>query len=121
MTREAKESDTVAREQGGDLVLVLEGQVTRGQAAEVGRNIIARGLKFSRKLPSRVTLSLRVAGAYAPLPETNAAVFLGMLARVILEIGTDPLGRALRFVGQNDEAPGRRGSGAGIAMDSGEA
>ena len=121
VTREAKESDTVAREQGGDLVLVLEGQVTRGQAAEVGRNIIARGLKFSRKLPSRVTLSLRVAGAYAPLPETNAAVFLGMLARVILEIGTDPLGRALRFVGQNDEAPGRRGSGAGIAMDSGEA
>jgi diguanylate cyclase (GGDEF)-like protein len=108
VTREAKESDTVAREQGGDLVLVLEGQMTRGQAAEVARDIIARGLKFSRKLPPRVTLSLRVAGAYAPLPDTNAAVLLGMLGRVILEIGTDPLSRALRFVGQNDEAPGSR-------------
>jgi diguanylate cyclase (GGDEF)-like protein len=120
VTKEARESDTVAREQGGDLVLVLEGQVTRGQAAEAGRNIIARGLKFSGRLPPRVTLSLRVAGAYAPLPETNAAVFLGMLGRVILEIGTDPLGRALRFIGQNDEAPARRGPRASLAADDGQ-
>ena len=30
VTSEAKEGDIVAREQGGDLVLVMEGQVTRG-------------------------------------------------------------------------------------------
>jgi diguanylate cyclase (GGDEF)-like protein len=119
VTQEASEGDTVAREQGGDLVLVLEGQVSRAQAAEAGRNIIARGLKFSGRLPPRVSLSLRVAGAYAPLPETNAAVLLGMLGRVILEIGTDPLGRALRFVGQNDESPARRGSRASLAADDG--
>ncbi len=67
VTRETKEGDTVAREEGGDLVLVLEGQVSRGQATEIGRNIIARGLKFSRKLPPRVTLNLRVAGVMSPL------------------------------------------------------
>ena len=112
MTREAAEGDTVAREEGGDLVLVLEGQVTRAQAAEAGRNIIARGLKFSRKLPPQVTLSLRVAAAHAPLPEANPAVLLGMLARAILDIGNDPLGRHLRFLGADDATPGRRAARA---------
>jgi len=98
VTKEASEGDTVAREQGGDLVLVLEGQLTRAQAAEAGRDIIARGLKFSGRLPPRVTLSLRVAGACAPLPDNNALVLLGMLGRVILDIGSDALGRALRII-----------------------
>ncbi|HMA07020.1 MAG TPA: 7TM diverse intracellular signaling domain-containing protein, partial [Ramlibacter sp.] len=98
VTLEAREGDTVAREQGGDLVLVLEGHVTRSQAAEAGRNIIARGLKFSGRLPPRVTLTLRVAGACAPLAETNPLVVLAMLGRLVLEIGNDTLGRALRIL-----------------------
>ena len=98
VTLEAREGDTVAREQGGDLVLVLEGQVTRGQAAEAGRNIIARGLKFSGRLPPRVTLALRVAGACAPLAESNPLVVLGMLNRLVQDIGNDALGRALRII-----------------------
>ena len=112
VTGEAAEGDTVAREEGGDLVLVLEGHLTRAQAAEAGRNIIARGLKFSRKLPPKVTLSMRVAAAHAPLPEANAAVLLGMLARAILDIGSDPAGRHLRFIGANDATPGGRGGRA---------
>ena len=88
----------MAREQGGDLVLVLEGQVTRPKAAEAGRNIIARGLKFSGRLPPRVTLTLRVAGACAPYAENNPLVLLGMLGRLILDIGNDAMGRALRII-----------------------
>ena len=118
VTRETKEGDTVAREEGGDLLLVLEGQVSRGQATECGRNIIARGLKFSRKLPHRVTLTLQVAGVMSPLPEANAAVLLGMLGRVIMEIGRDPLGRALRFIGSGDSAP-RRSSYRGAIISGG--
>jgi diguanylate cyclase (GGDEF)-like protein len=98
VTLEAREGDTVARERGGDLVLVLEGHVTRSQAAEAGRNIIARGLKFSGRLPPRVTLSLRVAGACAPLVESNLQVLLDMLGRLILDIGNDSQGRALRII-----------------------
>jgi GGDEF domain-containing protein len=98
VTLEAKEGDTVAREQGGDVVLLLEGQLSRAEAAEAGRNIIARGLKFSGRLPPRVTLLLQVAGTCAPLPDNNALVLLGVLRRVILDIGNDALGRALRIV-----------------------
>ncbi|MEO8654866.1 MAG: 7TM diverse intracellular signaling domain-containing protein [Ramlibacter sp.] len=98
VTLEAREGDTVAREQGGDLVLLLEGQLTRGQAAEAGRNIIARGLKFSGRMPPRVTLALRVAGACAPLAESNPLVVLGMLNRLVQDIGNDALGRALRIM-----------------------
>ncbi len=68
VARGAIEGDTVAREQGGDIVLVMEGQSTRTQIAETGRNIIARGLKFSRRLPRGVTLHFNVAAACAPLP-----------------------------------------------------
>jgi GGDEF domain-containing protein len=98
VTLEAREGDTVAREQGGDLVLVLEGHATRGQTAEAGRNIIARGLKFSGRLPPRVTLTLRVAGACAPLAESNSLLVLGMLGRLVLDIGNDAMGRALRII-----------------------
>jgi diguanylate cyclase (GGDEF)-like protein len=98
VTREAREGDTVAREQGGDVVLILEGEVPRGKASEAARNIIARGLKFSGRLPPRVTLSLRVGGACAPLPDANAKVLLGMLGRLIQDIAHDPLGRALRIL-----------------------
>lgn len=95
---EARENDLVAREQGSDLVLVLAGGITRAQAVEAGRNIIARGLKFSPRLPPGVTLSLKVAGAAAPLPETDAAGLLDALARLMLLIVTEPQGRAMRFL-----------------------
>ncbi len=98
VTLEAREGDTVAREQGGDLVLVLEGHATRALTAEAGRNIIARGLKFSGRLPPRVTLTLRVAGACAPLAESNPQVVLGMLSRLVLDIGNDAMGRAMRII-----------------------
>ena len=94
----------MARERGGDLVLVLEGQVTRAQVAEAGRNIIARGLKFSRRLPPGVTLSFQVAAVCAPLPDTDAAVLLGLLDRAIQEIAADPLGRKLRILAPAESA-----------------
>ncbi len=96
---EARENDIVARDQGSDLVLVLAGDVTRSQAVEAGRNIIARGLKYSARLPPGVTLNLKVAGAAAPLPETDAAGLLDALARLVLLVAHDPQGRAMRFLG----------------------
>ena len=58
---EAREGDTVARDCVGDLVLLLDGRMTREQATAAARNIIARGLKFSGRLPPGVTLTLHVA------------------------------------------------------------
>ena len=71
LAREARQGDTVAREEIGDLVLLLDGRMTREQATAAGRNIIAGGLKFSGRLPPGVTLSLQVAVACAPLPDGN--------------------------------------------------
>lgn len=98
VAHEAREGDTVAREQGGDLVLVLEGRMTREQAAATGRNIIAGGLKFSARLPPGVTLSLHVAGLCAPLPRGNAQLLLGSLGQMLQDIAADPGGRAMRIV-----------------------
>jgi two-component system, sensor histidine kinase LadS len=106
VTAEAREGDTVAREQGGDLVLILEGSVKRTQAAEAGRNIIARGLKFSARLPPRMTLTLRVAGASAPLNAADPQNLLGSLGRMLQDIGNDALGRALRII---EPPPPRKG------------
>jgi GGDEF domain-containing protein len=95
---EAREGDTVARENAGDLVLLLDGRITREQATAAARNIIARGLKFSGRLPPGVTLALRVAGVCAPLPAGNGQLLLGMLGQVLQDIARDPSGRALRIV-----------------------
>ncbi|NKE65577.1 diguanylate cyclase [Ramlibacter sp. RBP-2] len=102
---EAAESDLVAREQGGDLVLVLHGRVERAQVSEAGRNIIARGLKFSGRLPPGVTLSLRVVGIHAPLPAGTAATLLATLAQASDQLGRDLLRRSLLVI---DPAAGRQ-------------
>ncbi len=98
LTHQAREGDTVAREECGDLVLVMEGRVTREQAVAAGRDLIAGGLKFSGRLPPGVTLSLHVAGACAPLPRANAQLLLARLGQVLQEIAADPSGRAMRVV-----------------------
>lgn len=98
VVHEAREGDTVAREQGGDLVLVLDGRMNREQAAATGRNIIAGGLKFSGRLPPGVTLSLHVAGLCAPFPPGNAQLLLGALGQMLQDVAADPGGRAMRIV-----------------------
>jgi diguanylate cyclase (GGDEF)-like protein len=95
---EAREADAVARDQGGDLVLLLDGRMTRQQTIAAGRDIIARGLKFSTRLPPGVTLALQVAGACAPLPKGGAQELLGTLRQVLQDIARDPSGRALRVL-----------------------
>jgi two-component system, sensor histidine kinase LadS len=104
VTLEAAENDLVAREQGGDLVLVLDGKVPRAQATEAARDIIARGLKFSGRLPPGVTLSLRVTGVCAPLPpDEDAGSLLDVLARMMAEGG----GRAIRILHRPDDPPSK--------------
>jgi two-component system, sensor histidine kinase LadS len=104
VTMEAAENDLVAREQGGDLVLVLEGKVTRAQAVEAARDIIARGLKFSGRLPPGVTLSLRVAGVCAPLPpDEDSGSLLALLARMVAEIVGGS--RAINILHRVDDPP----------------
>lgn len=105
VAREAAETDTVAREESGDLVLVLEGQVTHAHAAFAARNIVAHGLQYSDRLPQGVTLALRVGGARAPLPHVDAAVLLGMLHRLIVDLARDPRRRALRFLDLSQSNP----------------
>jgi two-component system, sensor histidine kinase LadS len=117
VARQASESDTVGREQGGDLVLVMEGQVPRELAAAAGRNIIARGLKFSGQLPPGVTVWLHVAAACAPLPVGNAANLLGVLDQELDRIASDRSGRALRIVGAADPSAIARG-GSEMALSA---
>ncbi|HEY0886409.1 MAG TPA: 7TM diverse intracellular signaling domain-containing protein [Ramlibacter sp.] len=109
VAHEAREGDTVAREQGGDLVLVLEGRMSREQAAATGRNIIAGGLKFSGRLPAGVTLSLHVAGLCAPFPPGNAQLLLGALGQMLQDIAADPGGRAMRIMSGGEVADSGRG------------
>ena len=102
---EAAEGDLVAREQGGDLVLVLHGTVARMHVAEAGRNIIARGLKFSSRLPPGVTLSLRVAAIHAPLPDGMAAPLLARLSQASAHLGGDLLRRSLLVLDPGPAVP----------------
>jgi len=97
---EAREGDLVARDRGNDVILVLAGEVTPTQAMEAGRDIIARGLKFSARLPPNTALSLAVAGACAPLPDTDAPGLAQALARLAADMANDPRGRAMRFLDQ---------------------
>jgi two-component system, sensor histidine kinase LadS len=109
VAHQAREGDTVAREGAGDLMLVLEGRMTREQAVATGRDIIAGGLKFSGRLPPGVTLSLQVAGVCAPLPRGNGQLLLALLSQTLQEIGADPSGRAMRIVqrtGDRELEPG---------------
>ncbi len=105
---EAAEPDLVAREQSGDLVLVLHGRVERAQVSEAGRNIIARGLKFSGRLPPGVTLTLRVVGIHAPLPSGTAATLLATLAQASEQLGRDLLRRSLLVIDPATVAPDSR-------------
>lgn len=102
VTRSMAEGDTAAREEGGDLVMLMEGQVTRAQASEAGRNIIASGLKFSRRLPPKVILQLRIAAACAPLPDADGPAVLAMLDRELQALATDPHGKAMRILANHD-------------------
>jgi GGDEF domain-containing protein len=104
LSLEAGDQDTVAREKGGDLVLLLTGRVEPGRAAATGRDLIARGLKYSGRLPPQVTLSLHVAVAGAPLPALGAAELLAQLGEQVDAIGRAPQGRALRVLGARDPA-----------------
>jgi GGDEF domain-containing protein len=110
VAKEASEDDLVAREQGSDLVLVMEGRVGRLHTADAGRNIIARGLKFSRRLPPGVTLNLQVAGVCAPLRADDALGLLAMLGRMILNIGAEHHGKPMRVVETSDSSTPHRSS-----------
>lgn len=98
VTLEAAETDLVGREQGGDLVLLLDGRISRAQAAEAARNIIARGLKFSGRLPPGVTLALRIAGVCPPRGDEDASTVLATLGRVVQELAAEQGGRAIRIL-----------------------
>jgi len=108
VTREANEGDAVAREQSGDLVLVLEGRLSRDHVAAAARNIIARGLKFSARLPPRVTVAFRVAAACPPLPQLGAVDLLDQLDDTLDAMPRDPRGRGLRIINDPGPAPGAR-------------
>ncbi len=108
VARASSEGDTVARHRDGDFVLMLEGRMSRDLVAEESRNIIARGLAFSRRLPPNLTLTLHVASACAPMPqEMDAERLIAALAGLLEEIQRSP-GKALRFLNDGASLPGRR-------------
>ena len=109
VARQAQASDTVAREKGGDLVLVLEGRLSRQDASAAGLDIIARGLKYTTRLPPQVVLSLRVAVACAPFPGGDAHKLLAMLGDALTESASHPNGRALTLIGTLDPSAVARG------------
>jgi two-component system, sensor histidine kinase LadS len=112
LAKDAREGDLVARDAGNDLVLVLGGRIDQATATAMGRDIIARGLKFSARLPPRVVVKLRVAGVCSPLPHTDAEGLLHSLARLLLDMENDEQGRWLRFIGSSDSSSWRRTSSA---------
>lgn len=105
VVREAHAGDTVARERSGDLLLLVEGPTSREQVTAAGRNIIARGLKFSARLPPQVTLRLRVVAACAPLPPVNAATLLVRLNGELQDMASEHPPRALRVLGAARRGP----------------
>jgi two-component system, sensor histidine kinase LadS len=110
VAKDAREGDLVARDPGHDLVLVLGGRVDRQAATAMGRDIIARGLKFSARLPPGVVVKLRVAAACSPLPHTDAEGLVHSLARLLLDMQNDEQGRWLRFIGSPDSSSWQRSS-----------
>lgn len=102
VAKDAREGDLVARDPGSDVLLVLGGRITQHAAAAMGRDIIARGLKYSPRLPRDVTLKLRVAAACAPLPEAMPADLVQSLGRLLLDMENDERHRWLRFLGSPD-------------------
>jgi two-component system, sensor histidine kinase LadS len=110
VAKEAREGDLVAREPGSDIVLVLAGHLSEPAAIAMGRDIIARGLKYSMRLPPGVTLKLRVAAAAAPLPQSDPGGLLQTLARLLLDMENDEQGRWLRFLGGPDMSTWHRSS-----------
>jgi diguanylate cyclase (GGDEF)-like protein len=110
VAKEAREGDLVAREPGSDIVLVLGGHLAQPAAIAMGRDIIARGLKYSVRLPPGVTLKLRVAAAAAPLPPSDPSGLLQTLARLLLDMENDEHGRWLRFLGGPDMSNWHRSS-----------
>ena len=102
VAKEASEGDTVARHREGDFVLLLSGPLTREQLAAAGRNIIARGLKFSGRLPPGETLRLQVAAARSPFTESTAEGLLAALDEALSDPEIRPY-RALPAAGE--EAP----------------
>ncbi len=107
VARTGSEGDTIARHRDGDFIVQLEGRMHRDQVAEAGRNIIARGLAYSQRLPQGLTLTLHVACACAPLPEgLSANELLAALDSVLDDIQRNP-GRAMRFLGEPASLPGR--------------
>jgi two-component system, sensor histidine kinase LadS len=104
VAKDAHEGDLVARESGDDVVLVLGGRPKREAMVAMGRDIIARGLKFSGRLPPNVSLKLRVAIACAPLPAAEPDDLLRALARLLLDMENDQRHRWLRFLGSADSS-----------------
>jgi two-component system, sensor histidine kinase LadS len=112
VAKEAREGDLVARDPGSDIVLVLGGRTAQQNATAMGRDIIARGLKFSARLPRGVVVKLRVAGVCAPLPDTDAEGLLHSLGRLLLDMENSERGRWLRFIGSPDSSSWNRTTSA---------
>jgi GGDEF domain-containing protein len=107
VARTGAEGDTIARHRDGDFIVQLEGRMHRDEVAEAGRNIIARGLAYSQRLPRGLTLTLHVACACAPLPDgLSGQELLAALDSLLDDIQRNP-GRAMRFLGDPASQPGR--------------
>ena len=98
---QAREGDTVARHKGGDFVLLLMGSVVRDDLAAAARNIIARGLKFSGRLPPGVTLQFQVAAARAPFTAATADELLQLLDEALQDGEARPF-RTLRTASEEE-------------------
>lgn len=106
LANEVGPHDTLAREPGGDFVLVLAGRLSVDRVTETGRSVIARGLKFTPRLPPSVVLKLQVVVLVPPLPPETPHEVLAQLdeALVLLAARREP--PALRVLGVDSGGAG---------------
>ncbi len=98
LANEVGPHDTLAREPGGDFVLVLAGRLGVDRVADIGRSVIARGLKFSNRLPPSVVLKLQVVAIAAPLPAGTPHEVLGQLDEALAALAARREPPALRVL-----------------------
>lgn len=97
--------DLLAREVDGDFVLLMSGIAGPDQLAELGRALIARGLKFSPRLPPQLVLKLQVVALAPPLPAETPEQLLQRLHRAMDELAVRREPPSLRVIEVRDGVP----------------
>lgn len=86
---QAAESDTAARHQDGSFVLLLEGPVSKQNAAEIAQRVVARGLQRTSAFKQDMPLTFQVACMVSPFMASDAQELLAQLGEALDKRSSD--------------------------------